>query len=79
MIVGPDLAKSRASRVMAVLERYGAVMGDKASSDKLLSAKVAKQPTANAVVAATAQTQAEWLADMMKEGRAPGGLLSRTA
>ena len=78
-IVGPDLAKSRAARVMAVLERYGAVMGDEASPEELLSAKLAKQPIANALLAATAQTQAQWLEDMAREGRSPGSLFSGTA
>lgn len=79
-MVGPDLAKDRAQRVMAVLERYGAVIGDGASPEKLLSAKLARQPIVEAVMAATAQSQEQWLADKAKEGPLdPGMLFSRVA
>jgi hypothetical protein len=77
--VGPDLAKDRVQRIMAVLQRYGAVIGDEAKPQDLLSAKLAKQPIVDAVLAATAQTQAQWLDDMAKEGRLPGSLFSGTA
>lgn len=79
-MVGPDLAKDRAQRMMAVLERYGAVIGNDASPDKLLSAKLARQPIVEAVMAATAQSQEQWLADKAKEGPLdPGMLFSRVA
>jgi hypothetical protein len=79
-MVGPDLAKDRAQRMMAVLERYGAVVGNDASPDELLSAKLARQPIVETIMAATAQTQEEWLADKAKEGPLdPGTLFSRVA
>ncbi len=76
--VGPTSPRT-VQRIMAVLERYGVVMGDKAKPQDLLSAKLAQQPIANALLAATARTQDQWLTDMAKEGRPPGNLFSRTA
>lgn len=79
-MVGPDLAESRAERVKAVLERYGAAMKDEMTLPQLMSATLAKTPMLEILRARTAQTQAEWMADKAKEGPLdPGTFFSRVA
>jgi hypothetical protein len=78
-MTGPELAVSRANRIKAVLEKYGAFAAEKIDAETLMAARSAKRPVVEMLQAATAQTQAEWLAMKAGEGREPGGVLSRSA
>src|SRR5258708_924983 len=56
-MVGPDLAEDRASRIKAVLQRYGAVMNDEQDPAGMLTAAVTKAPILELLKADTALTQ----------------------
>ncbi len=78
--VGPDLAEDRAKRIMAKLGQYGALTKDELDPNELLAATLAKKPIIEALRAATAQTQEEWLDQKAKEGPLdPGMFFSKVA
>lgn len=76
---GPDLAEDRAKRIMAALTANGAVTQDDIDRAGPFDTTLIGKPVAELLLAETAMTQAEWLAEKAKRGPLdPGTLFSRT-
>jgi hypothetical protein len=76
---GPELAEDRAKRIMAALTANGAVTQDDIDRAGPFDTTLIGKPVAESLLAETAMTQAEWLAEKAKRGPLdPGMLFSRS-